>query len=174
MLRKKGARSREYPHSWGQKKRDRKARAWRERSMLRRGRGEPGLGHNGGMLAVFREAVLRLWCRTLRRPSNRRRVTWARMYRLAGRWLPMSPHSPSLPCGTAMRHYRRQEPSALARIIPEDLTTSRTIRPLGFDFGLYSPPLRANLEPVPSTVSKPTRKDFPFVVGAYSRIPGDS
>lgn len=47
-----------------------------------------GVPRNGTMLAVFREKVLRLWCRTLRRRSNRHRVTWARMYRLAGRWLP--------------------------------------------------------------------------------------
>jgi hypothetical protein len=50
--------------------------------------GEPDSGHNGAMLAAFRKKVLRLWCRTLRRRSNQHPVTWARMYRLADRWLP--------------------------------------------------------------------------------------
>jgi RNA-directed DNA polymerase len=52
------------------------------------GGGEPDFGHDGAMFVVFRERVLRLWFRTLRRRSNRHRVTWVRMYRLAGRWLP--------------------------------------------------------------------------------------
>jgi len=52
------------------------------------GGGETDFGHDRTMLAVFRERVLRLWCRTLRRRSNRHRVTWARMHRLVGRWLP--------------------------------------------------------------------------------------
>jgi hypothetical protein len=52
------------------------------------GGSEPNFGGNGVMLAPFRERVLRLWCRTLRRRSNRRRVTWARMYWPAGRGLP--------------------------------------------------------------------------------------
>jgi RNA-directed DNA polymerase len=56
--------------------------------MLRQGRSKPTFGRNGAMLAVFREGVLRLWCRTLRRRSNRHRVTWAGTYRLTGRWLP--------------------------------------------------------------------------------------
>jgi RNA-directed DNA polymerase len=56
-----------------------------------KGGGEPDSGHEGAMLVTFRGKVLRLWCRTLRRGSNRHRVTWARMYRAAGRWL-ANPH----------------------------------------------------------------------------------
>ena len=36
----------------------------------------------------FRREVMWLWCRALRRRSQRHRLTWARMYRLADRWLP--------------------------------------------------------------------------------------
>ena len=36
----------------------------------------------------FRREVMSLWCRALRRRSQRHRLTWARMYRLADRWLP--------------------------------------------------------------------------------------
>ena len=36
----------------------------------------------------FRSEVMWLWCRALRRRSQRHRLPWARMYRLADRWLP--------------------------------------------------------------------------------------
>ncbi len=36
----------------------------------------------------FRSEVMWLWCRSLRRRSQRHRLTWTRMYRLADRWLP--------------------------------------------------------------------------------------
>jgi RNA-directed DNA polymerase len=63
-------------------------RVWGGQRRLRRGRSKPNLGRDGLMVAAFRERVLRPWCRTLRRRSNRHRVAGARMYRLAGRWLP--------------------------------------------------------------------------------------
>jgi hypothetical protein len=44
-----------------------------------------------GRLWVFRERILRYWCRTLRRRSQRHRMTWQRMYQLAPQWLP-EPH----------------------------------------------------------------------------------
>jgi RNA-directed DNA polymerase len=47
-----------------------------------------GVPRNMGMLRVFRERVLRYWCRILRRRSQRHRMTWQRMYQLATRWLP--------------------------------------------------------------------------------------
>jgi RNA-directed DNA polymerase len=44
---------------------------------------------NMGRLHVLRARVTRLWLRTLRRRSQRHRLTWARMHRLAVRWLPI-------------------------------------------------------------------------------------
>jgi RNA-directed DNA polymerase len=43
---------------------------------------------NSSLLRVFREGILRSWCRTLRRRSQRHRITWRRMYALAQQWLP--------------------------------------------------------------------------------------
>jgi RNA-directed DNA polymerase len=43
---------------------------------------------NSSLLRVFREGILRFWCRTLRRRSQRHRITWKRMYQLARQWLP--------------------------------------------------------------------------------------
>jgi len=40
-------------------------------------------------LQAFREAVIRLWLRALRRRSQRSRMTWERMRRIADRWLPV-------------------------------------------------------------------------------------
>jgi group II intron reverse transcriptase/maturase len=50
-----------------------------------------GVPRNMGRLWVFRECILRYWCRTLRRRSQRHRLTWQRMYQLATQWLP-EPH----------------------------------------------------------------------------------
>ena len=47
-----------------------------------------GVPMNSSALAAFRGALLRLWTRALRRRSQRRRVTAARMRRYAARWLP--------------------------------------------------------------------------------------
>ncbi len=41
-------------------------------------------------LGSFRNAVIKLWTRTLRRRSQRHCMTWARMTRLAQRWLPIA------------------------------------------------------------------------------------
>jgi hypothetical protein len=46
---------------------------------------------NGSLLTVFRETLSRHWCRTLRRRSQRQRLTWQRRYALAEHWLP-KPH----------------------------------------------------------------------------------
>jgi group II intron reverse transcriptase/maturase len=43
---------------------------------------------NSRSLKRFRFQVVRLWCRSLRRRSQRHRLTWQRMKRLATRWLP--------------------------------------------------------------------------------------
>ena len=39
-------------------------------------------------LGIFRERVTRLWRWSLRRRGQRRRANWARIHRLAERWLP--------------------------------------------------------------------------------------
>jgi RNA-directed DNA polymerase len=43
---------------------------------------------NINALGAFRNAVIRLWMRTLRRRSQRHRMTWERMTRITQRWLP--------------------------------------------------------------------------------------
>jgi RNA-directed DNA polymerase len=50
-----------------------------------------GVPRNMGRLRVFRECILRYWCRIVRRRSQRHRMTWQRMYQLATQWLP-EPH----------------------------------------------------------------------------------
>jgi RNA-directed DNA polymerase len=47
-----------------------------------------GVPWNGRMLSRFRWIVMRLWCKTLRRRSQKRRITWKRMYKIAEQWLP--------------------------------------------------------------------------------------
>jgi group II intron reverse transcriptase/maturase len=49
-----------------------------------------GVPMNGPALGAFRLAVGWIWCRTLRRRSQRHRVNWLRMRRLLSRWLPPS------------------------------------------------------------------------------------
>ena len=46
----------------------------------------------GSLLTVCRDAIMRYWCQTLRRRSQRHRMTWPRMYALAEHWLP-KPHT---------------------------------------------------------------------------------
>jgi RNA-directed DNA polymerase len=43
---------------------------------------------HGRLLTVFRDTIMRYWCQTLRRRSQRHRMTWPRMYALAEQWLP--------------------------------------------------------------------------------------
>jgi RNA-directed DNA polymerase len=50
-----------------------------------------GVPRTGSLLKVFRETIMRYWGQTLRRRSQRHRMTWPRMYALAERWLP-TPH----------------------------------------------------------------------------------
>lgn len=50
-----------------------------------------GVPRNGPSLMAFRSAIGRIWHATLRRRSQTARVTWARLARLKGRWLPI-PH----------------------------------------------------------------------------------
>jgi hypothetical protein len=47
-----------------------------------------GVPLNGPALRAFHAAVGRLWCRVLRRRSQRHRLPWHRMHRYLHRWLP--------------------------------------------------------------------------------------
>jgi hypothetical protein len=47
-----------------------------------------GVPHNGPQLGTFRLAVGRLWCRSLRRRSQKHPLPWERMRRYIDRWLP--------------------------------------------------------------------------------------
>ena len=49
-----------------------------------------GVPRNMRKLCAFCYQVYWLWLRTLRRRSQRHRITWERMFRLAKRWLPKS------------------------------------------------------------------------------------
>ena len=52
----------------------------------------------------FLYQVRRLWFRALRRRSQRHRLTWERMGRIATRWLPLGPRDAPLPGGPLRRH----------------------------------------------------------------------
>lgn len=47
-----------------------------------------GVPRNGRALGLFRDQVRRHWCWALRRRSQKHKITWDRMDRLAQRWLP--------------------------------------------------------------------------------------
>jgi len=48
-----------------------------------------GVPWNGKSLTRFRSEIIRMWCRSLRRRSQKHRITWKRMSRIAKRWLPI-------------------------------------------------------------------------------------
>ncbi|RPJ57865.1 MAG: RNA-directed DNA polymerase [Acidobacteria bacterium] len=47
-----------------------------------------GVPMNARAIGAFRLAIARVWCRMLRRRSQRHRLPWDRMRRLVDRWLP--------------------------------------------------------------------------------------
>jgi hypothetical protein len=47
-----------------------------------------GVPRNNRAMVTFRHEVVRFWYWTLRRRSQKTRLTWERMLRLAKRWLP--------------------------------------------------------------------------------------
>jgi RNA-directed DNA polymerase len=47
-----------------------------------------GVPRNGSAVNLFRFEVIRLWMRSLRRRSQKTRLTWERMGRLVRRWIP--------------------------------------------------------------------------------------
>jgi RNA-directed DNA polymerase len=68
---------------------------------------------NGRAIQAFRYQVTRRWLKALRRRSQRRRLNWQRMARLAQRWLPPADILHPYPRGSLQRSYPRQEPSAV-------------------------------------------------------------
>ena len=69
---------------------------------------------NAPALAAFRYDVKRLWLRALRRRSQNDRTTWARLGRLADRWLPKVRITHPWPSQRFFVKHPRQEPGALA------------------------------------------------------------
>jgi len=49
---------------------------------------DDGVPRHGSRLAVCHDRVMRYWCQTRRRRSQRHRITWPRLYALAEPWLP--------------------------------------------------------------------------------------
>jgi RNA-directed DNA polymerase len=47
-----------------------------------------GVPWNGKSLTRFRSEIVRMWCRMLRRRSQKHRITWKRMLRIAKIWIP--------------------------------------------------------------------------------------
>ena len=67
---------------------------------------------NTDAVAAFVKQVLRLWWQALKRRSQRAKVTWERMYRLAERWLPKPRVLHPYPEIRFDVRHPRQEPSA--------------------------------------------------------------
>jgi RNA-directed DNA polymerase len=64
-------------------------------------------------VSVFRYQLVRLWLRALRRRSQKTRMTWERMTRIAKRWLPTARNMHPYPQARFARQHSRQEPSAV-------------------------------------------------------------
>ena len=47
-----------------------------------------GVPWNGKSLTQFRSEIIRMWCKSLRRRSQKHRISWERMSRIAKSWLP--------------------------------------------------------------------------------------
>lgn len=73
-----------------------------------------GVPMNGPAIRAFREAVGRLWCRTLRRRSQKHRITWDRMTRFIKKWIPPARVCHPYPNQRFDVRHPRQEPSAVA------------------------------------------------------------
>jgi RNA-directed DNA polymerase len=67
---------------------------------------------NSRALSAFRYHVIHLWCRALRRRSQRDRTTWARVVKLADRWLPAARISHPWPAQRFRVKHPRWEPYA--------------------------------------------------------------
>lgn len=64
-------------------------------------------------LRTFRTQVARHWYQTLRRRSQKSRLTWDKMRRRIDTWLPPARILHPWPSQAALRHHPRQEPSAV-------------------------------------------------------------
>jgi RNA-directed DNA polymerase len=64
--------------------------AWLKRVLLGHYRYD-AVPRNGSLLRVCRDTIMHYWCQTLRRRSQRHRMTWPRLDARAERWLP-KPH----------------------------------------------------------------------------------
>jgi len=71
-----------------------------------------GVPTNSAQLQAFRQHVLRLWLRTLRRRSQRHRMPWKRFMRYVARWIPSAHITHPWPNVRHDRHHPRQEPDA--------------------------------------------------------------
>jgi RNA-directed DNA polymerase len=69
---------------------------------------------NSRAVKAFRTQATRHWCAELRRRSQRHRLDWERMNRIATRWLPPARITHPYPEKRFDARYPRQEPSALA------------------------------------------------------------
>jgi group II intron reverse transcriptase/maturase len=69
--------------------------------------------HNSRGIVAFVIQVERLWWQSLRRRSQRGRVTWQRMYRLSQRWLPRPRIIHPYPEARFDARHSREEPSAV-------------------------------------------------------------
>ncbi len=68
---------------------------------------------NTDAIAAFRSQVTRHWFKALRRRSQRTRLNWTRMGRLATRWLPPARVRHPFPEARFDATHPRQEPSAV-------------------------------------------------------------
>jgi len=68
---------------------------------------------NTQAVAAFRDQVRRHWRRTLRRRSQKTRINWDRMNRIATRWLPRARVMHPFPEVRFAATHPRQEPSAV-------------------------------------------------------------
>ena len=69
-------------------------------------------------LGVFRDRVLALWWRTLRRRSQKRPISWTRILGLAQRWLPQPCRLHPFPDARFAATHPRYEPDALISARP--------------------------------------------------------
>jgi hypothetical protein len=78
------------------------------------GGGETDFDHDGAMLAVFREGVPPPVVSDVAQTQQSAPGHVGADVPASRQMAPGSPNSSSLPCATPVRHYPRQEPSALA------------------------------------------------------------
>jgi len=82
-------------------------------AVVRGHRGYYAVPGNTAAIYAFRGQAIRHWYKTLRRRSQRTRITWARMRHLARRWLPPARQIHPFPNVRFDARHPRQEPSAV-------------------------------------------------------------